>query len=66
MNKNDIRNKFLELRKKKFDPLLNISFNLIKKFIPNNKNNPIIGGYYPVSHEMDCLNVRRETRGQQI
>ena len=61
MLKSKIRKKFLKLRKQKFrDKLVidyKIIYSLIKKF---KKKNPIIGGYFPVNHEIDCLNILKK------
>ena len=61
MLKSKIRKKFLKLRKQKYRDKLfidyNIVYTLIKKF---KKKNPIIGGYFPVNHEIDCLNILKK------
>ena len=66
MNKSDIRNKYLKIRKKKFNLRKNISFNLIKNFIFKNKKKPIIGGYFPVSYEIDCLKILKKLEEEKI
>ena len=58
MKKSQIRNKILEIRKKKFDKNLNIDS---KKFISllkiNRFNLKNIGGYYPSNYEIDDLHI---------
>ena len=66
MNKSDIRNKYLKIRKKKFNLQKNISFNLIKNFIFKNKKKPTIGGYFPVSYEIDCLKILKKLEEEKI
>ena len=58
MSKKNIRNKILKLRKKKFKKKYKINSNLILKLIKKFKvRRPIIGGYYPVKYEIDCLEM---------
>ena len=61
MLKSKIRKKYLKLRKKKFRRKLVIDYkvvhSLIKKF---KKKNPIIGGYFPVNYEIDCLKILKK------
>ena len=66
MKKSDIRNKILNIRKKKFDPLKKIKFNIIKDFIFNNSAKPVIGGYVPVNYEIDCLNILKKLENEKI
>ena len=66
MKKSDIRNKILNIRKKKFDPLKKINFNIIKDFIFNNSAKPVIGGYIPVNYEIDCLNILKKLENEKI
>ena len=66
MNKSDIRNEYIKIRKKKFNPLKNISFKLIKSFIFKNKKKPTIGGYFPVSYEIDCLKILKKLEEEKI
>ena len=66
MKKSDIRNKILNIRKKKFDPLKQINFNIIKDFIFNNSAKPVIGGYVPVNYEIDCLNILKKLENEKI
>ena len=66
MKKSDIRNKILNIRKKKFDPLKKINFNIIKDFIFNNSVKPVIGGYVPVNYEIDCLNILKKLENEKI
>lgn len=61
MIKAKIRNRLLKLRYKKYNSKLKISFNKIfKKIKLLKKNNLIIGGYYPVNYEIDCLEILRK------
>ena len=66
MKKSDIRNKILNIRKKKFDPLKKINSNIIKDFIFNNSAKPVIGGYVPVNYEIDCLNILKKLENEKI
>ena len=58
MLKSKLRSKLLRLRKLKFNKNLKISFSKIKNLI--NKSNikkPVVGGYFPVNYEIDCLEI---------
>ncbi|MDA9232208.1 5-formyltetrahydrofolate cyclo-ligase [Candidatus Pelagibacter sp.] len=58
MNKPQIRNKIIKIRKKKFDK--NFKIDLVKfiSFLKINKLNfKSIGGYYPSNYEIDDLNI---------
>ena len=58
MNKSQIRNKILKIRKKKFDKKLNINLNKFISFLKKNKlNQKNIGGYYPSNYEIDDLDI---------
>ena len=58
MNKSQIRNKIIKIRKKKFDKNLNIN---LGKFISHLKIDKLnlknIGGYYPSNYEIDDLDI---------
>jgi 5-formyltetrahydrofolate cyclo-ligase len=58
VNKSQIRNKIIKIRKKKFDK--NLQINLVK-FISFLKNNKLhlkgVGGYYPSNYEIDDLDI---------
>ena len=66
MKKSDIRNKILNIRKKKFDPLKKLILILLKTFIFNNSAKPVIGGYVPVNYEIDCLNILKKLENEKI
>ena len=58
MNKSQIRNKIIKIRKKKFDK--NLQINLVKfiSLLKIDKSNlKIIGGYYPSNYEIDDLAI---------
>ncbi len=58
MNKSQIRNKIIKIRKKKFDKNLQINlgkFNSLLKI--DNLNLKNIGGYYPSNYEIDDLDI---------
>tara|TARA_B100000941_G_C28445260_1_gene521930 strand:- start:380 stop:925 length:546 start_codon:yes stop_codon:yes gene_type:complete len=56
--KSDLRKKYLKIRRKLFKEKLKIQFSDIRTIMNKfRKKNPIIGGYYPVSHEIDCLKI---------
>ena len=58
MNKSQIRNKILKIRKqkkiKKFIFNFDLIFNILKK---NKVSGKIIGGYYPYNYEIDILQI---------
>ncbi len=58
MLKSKLRSKLIRLRKLKFNKNFKISLSKIKNLI--NKSNikkPIVGGYFPVNYEIDCLEI---------
>jgi|TARA_B100001540_G_scaffold315556_1_gene343100 5-formyltetrahydrofolate cyclo-ligase len=56
--KKKIRKQILFLRKKKYKSKFKINKNLILNIIKKFKgSNAIIGGYYPVNYEIDCLDI---------
>ncbi len=58
MLKKKIRKQILFLRKKKYKSKFKINKNLILNIIKKFKgSNAIIGGYYPVNYEIDCLDI---------
>ena len=58
MNKFQIRNKILEVRKTKFNKNLNINSDRFISFLKLNKLNlKKIGGYYPSNYEIDDLGI---------
>ena len=58
MNKSQIRNKNIKIRKKKFDKNLQINLEKFISFLKNDKLNlKSIGGYYPSNYEIDDLAI---------
>ena len=58
MNKSQIRNKIIKIRKKKFDKNLLINLEKLISFLKINKLNlKNIGGYYPSNYEIDDLAI---------
>ena len=58
MNKSQIRNKIIKIRKKKFDKNLQINLEKFISFLKNDKLNlKSIGGYYPSNYEIDDLDI---------
>ena len=58
MNKSEIRNKILKIRKKKFDKDLQINLGKFISFLKIEKLNlKSIGGYYPSNYEIDDLDI---------
>ena len=56
MNKSQIRNKIIKIRKKKFDKNLQINLGKFISLLKNDKSNlKNIGGYYPSNYEIDDL-----------
>ena len=61
MLKSQIRIKYLKLRKKKYRENINIDYKVVQSLIKQfKKKNPIIGGYFPVNYEIDCINILRK------
>ena len=60
MSKPLLRSKILKLRKLKYSRTA-LNFTKINNLIKNQKIiNPIIGGYFPVSYEIDCLEIMKK------
>ena len=58
MNKSEIRNKIIKIRKKKFDKDLKINLGKFISFLKINKSNlKSVGGYYPSNYEIDDLDI---------
>ena len=58
MNKSQIRNKIIKIRKKKFDKNLKINLRKFISFIKIDKLKlKSIGGYYPSNYEIDDLDI---------
>jgi len=58
VNKSQIRNKILKIRKKKFDKNLNINLDKFISFLNINRLNlKNIGGYHPTNYEIDDLDI---------
>ena len=58
MNKSEIRNKIIKIRKKKFDKNLQINLGKFISLLKNDKLNlKSIGGYYPSNYEIDDLAI---------
>ena len=58
MNKSEIRNKIIKIRKNKFDKNLQINLEKFISFLKNDKLNlKSIGGYYPSNYEIDDLAI---------
>ena len=58
MNKSEIRNKIIKIRKKKFDKDLKINLGKFISFLKIDKLNfKSIGGYYPSNYEIDDLDI---------
>ena len=61
MLKREIRKKIIEKRRKRYKEKEQINlFKLIQIIKKVKLNKPIIGGYFPINHEIDCLNVLNE------
>ena len=58
MNKSQIRNKIIKIRKKKFNKNFKINLNKFISFLKIDKLNfKSIGGYYPSNYEIDDLDI---------
>jgi len=58
VNKSEIRNKIIKIRKNKFDKDLKINLGKFISFLKINKLNlKIVGGYYPSNYEIDDLDI---------
>lgn len=67
MLKKKIRNQIINLRKKKFSNVLKINSKKLIKIIKQAKiSNPIIGGYYPIRCEIDCIEILKELEKQKL
>ena len=58
MLKSVIRNKIIHKRKINFNRKLSINFKNISILIKNKRN--VIGGYFPVNYEIDCINILKK------
>lgn len=67
MLKSNLRKKFLKIRREFYDHKKKIQFKFIIKILNKiKKKNIIIGGYYPVSHEIDCLNILKNLESKKF
>ena len=67
MLKSKLRSKLIKLRKLKFNKNFKINFQKIKNLIhKSNLKKPIIGGYYPVNYEIDCLEILENLEKQKF
>ena len=68
MLKKKIRKKILKIREKRNIKNYKINFNNFNKLLLQIKNikKKIIGGYYPVNHEIDDLNILKELEKKKI
>ena len=67
MLKSKLRSKLIRLRKSKFNKNFKINFQKIKYLIhKSNLKKPIIGGYYPVNYEIDCLEILENLEKQKF
>ena len=58
MNKSQIRNKIIKIRKKNFDKDLKIDLGKFISFLKIDKSSvKSIGGYYPSNYEIDDLDI---------
>ena len=58
MNKSQIRNKILKLRKKNYVKNIEIDFKYILQILRKKKiQGKIIGGYYPINHELSDIQI---------
>ena len=61
MNKNEIRKKILDIRKKNDEKKLQINFQDISKILQKSKFvGKIVGGYYPYNFEVDTTKILKE------
>ena len=68
MSKFKIRKKLLNIRKNKNNNNVQINFKQFYNLLLKTKNfkNKIIGGYYPVNHEVDDLEILRKLEKKKI
>ena len=68
MLKSKIRKKILKIRQNKNNGKITIKFDKIYNFLKKNTNlkKKIIGGYYPVNHEVDDLEILNEFQKKRI
>ena len=67
MSKNLLRKKFIKIRKKNYR-VVDINYKFLKKIIKKNciSSNPIIGCYYPINSEMDCLEILKRFESENF
>jgi len=59
--KKALRKKIIKLREKKYNPNIQIKLEKIIKIFKKKKLiKPLIGGYYPSNHEIDCVKVMNQ------
>lgn len=60
MLKSKLRKRILKIRRIKYNHNIRIQFNKISRYIDFKANKKIIGGYFPVNYEIDCLEILQE------
>ena len=60
MLKSKLRRRILKKRKLKYNHNTKIQINKILRHIDFKVNKKIIGGYFPVNYEIDCLDILQE------
>ena len=67
MQKLFLRKKLLNIRKLKYNRKLKINFEKIYNILKAiNKRTLVVGGYFPVSHEIDCLELLSKLEKKKI
>ena len=60
MLKSKLRKRILKIRRIKYKHSIKIQFNKILRYIDFKAKKKIIGGYFPVNYEIDCLEILQE------
>ena len=67
MNKSEIRQKILNIRKKKYFENFSVNFDSFLKIIKNkNIKKKVIGGYYPYNYESNILDILKKLEKKNL
>ena len=65
--KSELRKKYLKKREQNYNESICINFNRVRNIIIEiKKKNLVIGGYFPVSYEIDCLEILRKLQKEKF
>ena len=67
MSKEKLRKKILKIRKSKYNLKFKISMIKLINILKLNKfKKPVIGGYFPVNYEIDCLSLLNQFEKKKL